>query len=214
MLAQIIAILRDGRPTETASYNPNDEELEKRLGSMIKRGATTVIIDNAKCQGRNPRIESACLERCITDPVLSFRLLGYSPDIRCENAHIFCLTANTTNVSPDLVTRCVVVNMLFEGNPVRRSFSIPDPESYAQTHRLKLLGELLGMVQRWQALGMPRAIVPSRFNKRDWGSLIGGILAANGEPDFLDNAEEAATQLDETRRDFHELVSALIGHPS
>jgi hypothetical protein len=76
ILAQIIAILRDGHVTETANFNPNDEEFEKRLGAIVRRGVTTVIIDNAKCQGRAPRIESACLERCITDPILSFRLLG------------------------------------------------------------------------------------------------------------------------------------------
>jgi hypothetical protein len=35
----------------------------------------------------------------------------------------------------------------------------------------------------------------------------------NGEPDFLANAEEAATQLDETRREFTELVGVLVEHP-
>jgi hypothetical protein len=36
ILAQIIAILRDGHPTETATYNPNDEEFEKRLGAIVR----------------------------------------------------------------------------------------------------------------------------------------------------------------------------------
>ena len=63
ILAQIIAVLRDGHPTETATYNPNDEEFEKRLGAIVRRGVTTIIIDNAKGRGRNPRIESPCLER-------------------------------------------------------------------------------------------------------------------------------------------------------
>ena len=157
ILAQIIAILRDGHPAETATYNPNDEEFEKRLGAIVRRGVTTIIIDNAKGRGRNPRIESACLERSITDPILSFRLLGYSQEIRAENSHIFCVTANTPDVSRDLVTRSVVVNLYYEGNPERRTFSIADPEGYAQQHRLELLGELIGMVERWKAAGMPRA---------------------------------------------------------
>ena len=33
---------------ETATYNPNDEEFEKRLGAIVRRGVTTIIIDNAK----------------------------------------------------------------------------------------------------------------------------------------------------------------------
>jgi hypothetical protein len=42
---------------------------------------------------------------------------------------------------------------------------------------------------------------------------VGGVLAACSEPDFLANAEEAATHLDETRREFAELVGVLVDHP-
>jgi hypothetical protein len=213
ILAQIMAIVRDGRPTETASYNSNDEEFEKRLGSIVRRGTTTVIIDNAKSQGRNPRIESACLERCMTDPILSFRLLGQSQDIRAENSHIFCITANSPDVSRDLVTRSVVINMLYEGAPEKRTFTIADPEGYALEHRIAILGELIGMVERWIAAGRPLATTHSRFNKRGWGNIVGGILQVAGEPDFLANAEEAATQLDDVRREFTELVTILVDHP-
>jgi hypothetical protein len=212
ILAQVMAILRDGHPTETASFNPNDEEFEKRLGAIVRRGVTTIIIDNAKGQGRKPRIESACLERSITDAVLSFRLLGKSQEIRAENSHIFCITANTPDVSPDLVSRSVVINLEYEGDPKRRAFRVADPEGYAEQHRFELLGELIGMVERWRAAGMPRANVNTRFNKRGWGNIIGGILQSNGEPDFLANAEEAAAQLDETRREFTELVAVLLDH--
>jgi hypothetical protein len=213
ILAQIIAILRDGRNAETASYNSNDEEFEKRLGAIVRGGATTIIIDNAKSSGRNPKIESACLERSITDPILSYRLLGQSASIRAENSHIFCITANTPDVSRDLVTRSVVVNLHHEGDPQRRSFSIADPEGYAQQHRLELLGELIGMVELWKAQGMPLASTHSRFNKRGWGNIVGGILDACGEPDFLANADEAAAELDETRREFTELIGVLVDHP-
>lgn len=213
ILAQIIATLRDGHPAETATYNPNDEEFEKRLGAIVRRGVTTIIIDNAKGRARNPRIESACLERSITDPILSYRLLGYSQEIRAENSHIFCITANTPDVSRDLVTRSAVINLYYEGDPERRSFSIADPEGYAEEHRLELLGELIGMVERWKASGMPKASVHSRFNKRGWGTVVGGILEACGEPDFLANADEAASLLDETRREFMELVGILVEHP-
>ena len=212
ILAQIIAILRDGNPAETASYNANDEEFEKRLGAIVRRGVTTIIIDNAKARGRNPRIESACLERSITDPVLSFRLLGYSQEIRAENSHIFAITANSPDVSRDLLTRSVIINLYYEGDPERRSFSNADPEGYAQQHRFDLLGELLGMVERWKAAGMPMANIHTRFNKRGWGNIVGGILAACGEPDFMANASEAAEQLDDTRREFAELVAIMVDH--
>ena len=213
VLAQVIAILRDGRAAETASYNPNDEEFEKRLGAIVRRGATTIVIDNAKAGGRAPRIDSAVLERSITDPVLSYRLLGHSREIRAENSHIFCLTANTPELSRDLITRCVVVHLYHEGDPARRAFTRADPEAYALEHRVEILGELVGMVERWRAAGSPRAVAHSRFNKKGWGPIVGGILAANGFPDFLANAAEAATELDPGRRDFADLVAVLADHP-
>lgn len=213
ILAQIIAILRDGKPTETATYNPNDEEFEKRLGAIVRRGATTIIIDNAKGNGRNPRIDSACLERSITDPILSFRLLGYSREIRAENSHIFCITANTPDVSRDLITRSVVIGLYHEGDPARRTFTITDPEGYAEEHRVELLGELIGMIERWRAVGSPMAGVCSRFNKKGWGPIVGGILQVCGYTDFLANAEAAAAELDDTRREFAALVAAMADHP-
>ncbi|MCZ2342032.1 MAG: hypothetical protein LC104_09590 [Bacteroidales bacterium] len=213
VLAQIIAILRDGRPTETASYNPNDEEFEKRLAAIVRRGATTILIDNAKSSGRAPRIDSAVLERSITDPILSYRLLGQSQEIRAENSHIFCLTANTPELSRDLITRCVVVHLFHEGDPARRTFTIPDPETDALEHRAILLGELIGLIERWREAGSPRVEAHSRFNKKGWGPIIGGILAHNGYPDFLANAAEAAAELDPGRRDFADLVATLADHP-
>jgi hypothetical protein len=209
ILAQILAILRDGTQVDTATYNPNDEEFEKRLGSIVRKGATTIIIDNAKSHKRAALIESACLERSITDPIVSFRLLGSSSDIRAENSHFFCITANAPDVSRDLVTRSIVVNLEYEGDPTKRRFTIANPEDYALQYRHEILGELLGMIERWRQAGRPEADVPSRFNKRGWGRIIGGILAHNGVHGFLANADEAANEFDGARRDFAELIKVM-----
>ena len=210
VLAQILAIIRDGHSVETATYNANDEEFEKRIGTIVRHGVTTIIIDNAKARGRNPKIESACLERSITDPILSFRLLGFSQEIRSENSHLFCITANSPDVSRDLITRSVVINLYYEGNPRLRTFSMKDPEAFVSEHRLQLLGELINMVERWRASGMPLANVQTRFNKKGWGNIIGGILEANGEPDFMANADDAASEMDDTRREFEELIEVMV----
>ncbi len=212
VLAQILAILRDGQQVETASYNQNDEEFEKRLGSIVRRGVTTIVIDNAKARGKHNKIDSACLERSITDPILSFRLLGFSQEIRAENSHLFCITANSPDVSRDLITRCVVINLHFEGNPRGRNFSMADPEGFVQSHRFQLLGELVHMVERWKSSGMPLAKVQTRFNKKGWGNIIGGILQVNDEPDFMANAEVAASEMDDTRREFDELMGIVATH--
>ena len=47
------------------------------------------------------------------------------------------------------------------------------------------MGELIGLVERWKTGGMPPANVQTRFNKRGWGNIVGGILESHGEPDFF-----------------------------
>jgi hypothetical protein len=212
VLAQIVAILRDGRPAETASYNPNDEEFEKRLGTLVRDGFTTLIIDNAKARGRAVMIESATLERSITDPVLSYRLLGQSVAIKAENSHQFIITANSAEVSRDLATRSVVCNLFYEGDPTKRTFRLADPEGYAMEHREALLGELIGMVERWKIAGKQPGRTFTRFNKRGWGNTLAGILQQSGQRDFLANQNDVAGQMDVVRREFAELVGLLANH--
>jgi hypothetical protein len=69
------------------------------------------------------------------------------------------------------------------------------------------------MVERWRAAGSPEAEARSQFNKKGWGTTIGGILAANSLAGFLANAETAAAELDDTRREFAYLVGVLEDHP-
>lgn len=205
-VAQCLAVFRDGHTVESATYNQRDEEFEKRLCSIVRNGTSTIIVDNAKrAQGeRNLLIESAVLERSITDQILSFRLLGHSTDVRAENIHQFVITANNSECSRDLVTRCVPVSLFLEGDPTQRTYSLAKPEDYAAEHRLEILAELVGMVERWKAAGQPRSSICNRFT--EWAALIGGILDANGEPDFLANVSDAAAEMDQTRREFGELV--------
>lgn len=210
ILAQIVAILRDGKPVISASYNSNDEEFEKTLGARVRSGVTTIIVDNAKSRGKAASIDSAVLERSITDPILCYRLLGQSATIQAENSHQFIITANSPEVSRDLVTRSIVVSLHFEGNPEHRTFSLQDIEGYCLQHRDEILGELAGFVRRWHSNGKPMADVSSRFNKSGWGQIIGGILAANGEEDFLANAEEVSGEMDRTLSDFGQLVEFMV----
>jgi hypothetical protein len=117
-------------------------------------------------------------------------------------------------VSRDLVTRSVLIALHHEGNPARRAFALDDPEGYALDRRTEILGELLGMVEAWRAAGSPRSDAKSRFNKKGWGPIVGGILAVAGFPDFLGNAERAAMELDDSKCEFAALVAVLAARPA
>ncbi len=133
------------------------------------------------------QIDSACLERSITDPILIISIAWLlTREIRAENSHLFCITANSHDVSRDLITRCVVINLHHEGDPTKRSFSMDDPEAYVQTIGCNYWVSCKhGRTLESQRHALAKT--QTRFNKKGWGN-IGGILEANGEPDFMANA--------------------------
>ncbi|MGL4465184.1 MAG: hypothetical protein ACRC1K_23765 [Planctomycetia bacterium] len=208
ILMQCVAALRDDKLPLSLTYNPNDEEFEKGIGSLVRGGATVINVDNAKPSrfGHEPVIESACLERSLTDPVLSYRLLGESSRIVTPNTILFGVTANHTRLSPDLVPRFVPINLYYEGNTNNRRFTINSPVRWVLQNRQAILSEIVFMYEQWKSAGRPSADID--FRTREWAELIGGILQSNGFDGFLSNVNESADDFDPERRDMAELAEA------
>ena len=125
-------------------------------------------------------------------PEISLRILGQSANYTRPNDLLWMLTMNNTKASADLVSRSVPIRFHYEGDPGTRDFHDRDPIAFARRHRVELLGELAGMVYFWNQLGRPPS--PRRHRCTRWASIIGGILRANGLPEFLANMEESSAE--------------------
>lgn len=199
LLARVMGVVLDGADPDLIHYTPDDEELAKRLCATLRsRAQTLLLIDNAKVKA-NTAISSPVLEANSMAPQVSLRILGQSANLTRPNDLLWVLTMNDTKTSPDLVSRGLPIRLYFEGRPEERVFQDHDPIAYATEHRSAILGELAGMVVRWNQAGRPRFAHHHRCTH--WASVIGGILQANGLPEFLSNLSEAAgefsTALDE-----------------
>ena len=207
-LARIASIIRDGgSDVGTVSFIEDEIEFEKQIAARINNGDSTCIIDNAKSRRI---IQSASLERSISDKLLQFRLLGTSNRICVENAVQFILTVNTAEVDTDLATRSLVVNLEYHGDPRFRKYKINNLEEYAAKHRDAINAELIGMFKRWVDAGKPLADVNCRFNQDNWGRIIGGVLAVNGMDGFHSNQQEVANEIDMPRHGMNSLVDVLV----
>jgi hypothetical protein len=200
LLAQVFGQVLDGHEPERIPLT-RDDELEKKVGAKLRESRSGIFFfDNIKA-----KIDSAFLEASALSPLLSVRLLGHSQNINRPNTYLWLITSNLTSGSSDTITRGVPVRLRYEGNPVERTFH-ENPLAYAAGHRLDLLGELAGMVERWKQAGRPLAQdadawpagrpAPQHRCKR-WVEVIGGILAVNGFTNFLSNVEEARAAMDE-----------------
>ena len=206
--AETDAIIRVGRHPITVTYTQEEAELEKQLAAAVLAGANEIMIDNAKVMVRCPEISSSVLERSITGAEISYRILGQSKMIVRPNSLQFSLTANCPRLSSDLISRSMIINLYCEGDPATRTFKLKDPRIFAAQHRDKILGELMGMIERWKLAGCPRHQASFRFKR--FAEIIGGILEVNGYRGFLDNAKTAEAAMSSDYSDLQDLFSA---HP-
>lgn len=191
-LASIIGAVVEGKPTEKVTYHRRDEEFEKALATRVEAGDRVILIDNIKM-----RVDSAVLERCVTDPVLSFRRLGSNTSISRANDVTFCLTMNMTQLSPDLRRRALPVSLVSDQDVEKLEFPIEDLGVWVHEHRNDVLRELAGMVQRWVEIGQPKCENPARHStSQRWSATIDAILRTSGFHGFLDNFDAMNRKFD------------------
>jgi hypothetical protein len=139
---------------------------------------------------------------------VTLRILGQSTNIDRPNDLLWAITMNNTKTSPDLVSRGLPIRLQYEGRPETRDFSDSSPLTYAKEHRREILGELAGMVVRWNQAGRPLGNHQHRC--RQWAQLIGGILQANSLPEFLTNLDEAAGEFNSQLDELSALAEAAV----
>ena len=194
-LARVLAAIIEGATPPTISYNTNDEEFEKQIATRVEAGDRVIIVDNAKSA---TGISSPVLERCVTDAQVSFRRLGSNTAItRAENDILFLLTANTTQLGPDLRRRALPLNLEVNGSVRNTTYAVDDPVGLALRTRTEVLGELAHMVSAWVTAGRPMPEDPARHSTgQAWAGTIDAILRFNDMPGFLSNFSESEHAFD------------------
>ncbi len=208
LLARVIGMILDGENPIATHFTTDDEELGKRICATLReREQSIVLVDNAKVRS-GAVINSPVIEANSMAPEISLRILGQSANYTRPNDLLWMLTMNQTKASADLVSRGVPIRFHFDGNPGERKFSNRDPITFARQNRIGLLGELVGMVTRWNQLGRPPGHQQHRCAQ--WSQIVGGILAANGLPEFLGNLNESAAEFNTELDELAALAEAAI----
>ena len=211
LLMSLVGMILDGVVPQLLKYTPHDDELQKQICATLRPGRQSVLLfDNAKhfC---GSAISSPVIEANSMAPEISMRILGYSQNFVRPNDVLWALTMNQTRLSPDLVSRSLPIRLAYLGEAGKRRFDGPDPLQFARERRLEILGELAGMVIRWNQLGRPMG--PHTHRCHRWAQLIGGILTANGFPEFLANYDTAANEFDANREELATVAELVLADP-
>ena len=195
-LARIIGIILGGCIPSSIGYTSNQAEFEKAIATGVKNGGPIIFIDNAKGTTTSAVVNSPVLERCITDRILNFRLLGANKTITRRNDVIFITTMNDSKFSRDLQNRDIPINLEVYENVQKIEYSIPNIDQWVLEHRLDIISEALGMICRWVDIRCP---IDSQVNHTvgpEWAKTTDSILKTNGITGFLENYEESNREYD------------------
>jgi hypothetical protein len=178
LLADIITIVGTGRPASPINAGANEEELEKRIASMMIRGDLVISVDNLAAP-----LESSFLCSALTQETVSPRVLGQSKNLNLPTRYMFLATGNALSYVGDLNRR--VITCLIDPkneNPSERVFAF-DPIERAQNGRQRYVAAALTILRAYQAAGKPRQGGKVMGSYGEWCGTVRDALLWLGEAD-------------------------------
>lgn len=206
--AQLLAILKDNALASPTAIDGGAREVENQIASELNDGRTVVFIDNHK-----GKLDVPVIEANMTAKEVAIRGFKVQRKIRRPNDLLWLFTTNGGDPSDDMLSRCVHIGLRYEGDPDSHQYHMSESEllGYAREHRSEILAELAGMIVGWLDAGRPSAPANCRF--RQFGHVVGGVLAFNGLPGFLANSREAVREHSTKHQQLIALAERLIDEP-
>lgn len=146
LLAKCVAVLALGEvPTIWPhTHARDDEEIRKRIMTILMTGTRAVIWDNVIGV-----FDSAALAGALTSQQYSDRILGKTGSVNIPNKAIWLLTGNNLTLAGDLPRRILKCRIDPEtDSPFARKFDL-DPEAYCQQHRQGMVVDALTIIRGW-----------------------------------------------------------------
>jgi hypothetical protein len=185
-----------------AAWSDVVEERRKALFSYLLSGCEYVLWDNIP---RGTQIACPHLEKALTSPQFSDRILGVSENGAPPATAIQAFTGNNVSAKGDLASRSLRVQLAVDQHdPENRDFRHPDPIAWTDANRGKILRAfytvLLGNAELRKPLNAP---VETRF--KEWQRVVGSAVEhamtfiaddpvkKNDVPEGLDAREKATS---------------------
>ena len=184
----------------------NEDEIRKRLMSMLMGGPSSVIYDN-----QIGLLDSASLAAVLTSETFSDRELGHNTrTLTAPTSVLVMVNGNNLALGGDMPRRSVRVRIDPQmDTPFERQFDF-DPETWVREHRGQMVAAALTLL-RW---GMSAAVKGRVGSFERWDQVVGQTVARVGreiDERFGDPADviRAAHEDDPRRDELGDLLTAL-----
>jgi hypothetical protein len=168
-LVHMIIMAIFGRMAAAAAWSDNEEERRKALFSYLRQGVAALCWDNIP---RGAQISSACIEKALTSPEVSDRVLGESVFETAPSGTVQIFSGNNIGPKGDMVSRSFnIVIAVDRPDPENRDFVHPDPIDWTTQHRRQILSCLYTILIYGCQNRPAGQVAKTRF--KDWWSLCG-----------------------------------------
>jgi phage/plasmid primase-like uncharacterized protein len=208
LLGDVASIIATGNCCTCISPAKTEEEMRKRLASVLIGGDPIICIDNL-----SEAFESDSMCSIITSQYWQERMLGTNTNVQIPTNALFIFTGNNLTFKGDMCSRVAMCN-IDPGveSPGERIFD-RDLRKYTAEHRGELVAAILTIIRAYIVAGCPdQKILPFRLFS-EWSRWIRSPLVWLGMKDPYESTKHV-TDIDPVRNELATLFAAWSKLPS
>jgi hypothetical protein len=178
LLVDLASLIATGHEAPVITQGKSEEEMEKRLGSMLLAGDTLISFDNCETP-----IGGELLCQALTQETIKVRILGRSETPTVPSGSMLCATGNNLNITGDMVRRAIETT-LDPGveRPEHRKFK-KDPIAMIKADRDLYVSAALTVLRAYIVAGSPDVGTTPLASFGEWSRWVRNALVWLGEPD-------------------------------
>ncbi len=185
MLVDVISLIATGRPAGVISQGKTEEELEKRLGSLLLEGCHVIAIDNCEAP-----LGGEFLSAMLTQASVRPRVLGRSEVPELPSGAMVTATGNNLVLVGDLTRRAIMCRLDPQHErPELRTFE-NNPTKLLRRDRGRYVAAALTILRAYHVAGRPNS-PPELGSFADWSNWVRGALLWLERPDPAQTIDSA-----------------------
>jgi hypothetical protein len=169
LLARCIGVLVEGTEPSVWPHvaGRDDEEIRKRIFTVLRSGARVLIWDNVVGAFDSPSMAS-----CMTSPMLTDRVLGLSTSSTVPNRMMLVLTGNNLTLQGEMPRRVLIcrIDPAVE-RPFSRHFEL-EPFGYCRFNRQRMIASALTLIRGYLTHGLTAPLSGRLASFEDWDECV------------------------------------------
>lgn len=178
LLADVVSLIATGRCAPVMSQGKDEDEIRKRVFSVLLEGDPVASIDNIERPLDDPVLCSV-----LTQEVFKDRRLGVSETVTVPTSTTWLATGNNLVIAGDLTTRVIPCDLDPQmERPEERTFET-NLHEYIPRNRGKLIAAALTILLAYDQAGRPAQGLRTFGRFEEWSNRVRSALVWAGLPD-------------------------------